>query len=151
MHEFKAEIAKPNPKSTINSYRSFGYNLSTAIADIIDNSISANADVISISYRWNGQDSFISIKDNGDGMNKDELVVAMTPGSKDPEDERSEKDLGRFGMGLKTASFSQCKRLTCVSRKANYSTIKRCWDIDFINEHEEWQLLDFISNENLLD
>lgn len=79
MHEFKAEIAKPNPKSTINSYRSFGYNLSTAIADIIDNSISANADVISISYRWNGQDSFISIKDNGDGMNKDELVVAMTP------------------------------------------------------------------------
>ena len=151
MHEFKAEIAKPNPKSTINSYRSFGYNLSTAIADIIDNSISANADVISISYRWNGQDSFISIKDNGDGMNKDELVVAMTPGSKDPEDERSEKDLGRFGMGLKTASFSQCKRLTCVYRKANYSTIKRCWDIDFINEHEEWQLLDFISNENLLD
>ena len=51
MQEFKAEIAKPNPKSTINSYRSFGYNLSTAIADIIDNSISANADSISISYK----------------------------------------------------------------------------------------------------
>lgn len=143
MHDFKAEIAKPNPKSTINSYRSFGYNLSTAIADIIDNSISANADVISISYKWNGQDSFISIKDNGDGMNKDELVLAMTPGSKDPEDERSEKDLGRFGMGLKTASFSQCKRLTCVSKRVSYSTIKRCWDIDFINDAEEWQLLDF--------
>ena len=47
MNEFtKAEIAKPNPKSTINSYRSFGYNLSTAIADIIDNSISANANEI---------------------------------------------------------------------------------------------------------
>ena len=64
----------------------------------------------------------------------------MTPGSKDPEDERSEKDLGRFGMGFENCIFSQCKRLTCVSRKANYSTIKRCWDIDFINEHEEWQL-----------
>lgn len=150
MHDFKAEIAKPNPKSTINSYRSFGYNLSTAIADIIDNSISANADVISISYKWNGQDSFISIKDNGDGMNKDELVLAMTPGSKDPEDERSEKDLGRFGMGLKTASFSQCKRLTCVSKRVSYSTIKRCWDIDFINDAEEWQLLDFISDSNFL-
>src|SRR5690606_32189738 len=76
--------------------------------------------------------------------------LAMTPGSKDPEDERSEKDLGRFGMGLKTASFSQCKRLTCVSKKANYSTIKRCWDIDFINDAEEWQLLDYISDSNFL-
>lgn len=151
MHEFKAEIAKPNPKSTINSYRSFGYNLSTAIADIVDNSISANATEISISYKWNGQDSFISIKDNGDGMNKEELVVAMTPGSKDPEEERSEKDLGRFGMGLKTASFSQCKRLTCVSKRVNFSTIKRCWDIDFINEEKEWQLLDYISDTSLLD
>lgn len=150
MHEFKAEIAKPNPKATINSYRSFGYNLSTAIADIIDNSISANADIISILYKWDGQDSFISIKDNGDGMNKEELIVAMTPGSKDPEDERSEKDLGRFGMGLKTASFSQCKRLTCVSKRVNYSTIKRCWDIDFINSEKEWQLLDYISDPNLL-
>ncbi|PQA90185.1 Histidine kinase-, DNA gyrase B-, and HSP90-like ATPase [Chryseobacterium piscicola] len=151
MHEFKAEIAKPNPKSTINSYRSFGYNLSTAIADIIDNSISANANEIAISYKWNGQDSFIAIKDNGDGMNKDELVVAMTPGSKDPEDERNEKDLGRFGMGLKTASFSQCKRLTCVSKRVNFSTIKRCWDIDFINEEKEWQLLDYISDSDLID
>ena len=62
MQEFKAEIAKPNPKSTINSYRSFGYNLSTAIADIIDNSISANASEISISSKWNGRDSYIVIK-----------------------------------------------------------------------------------------
>jgi hypothetical protein len=151
MLNFLAEIAKPNPKSTINSYRSFGYNLSTAIADIIDNSISANASEISISSKWNGRDSYIVIKDNGDGMNKDELVLAMTPGSKDPEDERSEKDLGRFGMGLKTASFSQCKRLTCVSKRANYSTIKRCWDIDFINEAEEWRLLDYISDLSFLN
>jgi HSP90 family molecular chaperone len=120
MEEYvKAEIAKPNPKSTINSYRSFGYNLSTAIADIIDNSISANADEIRLEYKWNGQDSFISISDNGTGMNKEELVMAMTPGSKDPEEIRSEKDLGRFGMGLKTASFSQCKRVSCVTKKGN--------------------------------
>ena len=70
MKEFKAEIAKPNPKSTINSYRSFGYNLSTAISDIIDNSISANANEIRLEYKWNGQDSYISICDNGIGMNK---------------------------------------------------------------------------------
>jgi signal transduction histidine kinase len=66
----KAEIAKPNPKSTINSYRSFGYNFSTAISDIIDNSISANANEIRLEYKWNGQDSFISICDNGIGMNQ---------------------------------------------------------------------------------
>jgi hypothetical protein len=146
-----AEIAKPNPKSTINSYRSFGYNLSTAISDIIDNSISANANEIRLEYKWNGQDSYISILDNGIGMNKEELVLAMTPGSKDPEEERSEKDLGRFGMGLKTASFSQCKRLTCIAKREGYATIKRCWDIDFINSANEWRLLDFISDNSFLD
>ena len=146
MPEFiKAEIAKPNPKSTINSYRSFGYNLSTAIADIFDNSISAKADEIHLSYRWNGQLTFISIFDNGVGMNKEELVLAMTPGSKDPAEERSEMDLGRFGMGLKTASFSQCKRLTCISKKDNRVN-KRCWDIDYINDQNEWQLLDYVSD-----
>jgi len=152
MEEYvKAEIAKPNPKSTINSYRSFGYNLSTAIADIIDNSISANADEIRLDYKWNGQGSFISISDNGIGMNKEELVLAMTPGSKDPEEIRSEKDLGRFGMGLKTASFSQCKRLTCITKRENYATIKRCWDIDFINSENEWQLLDYVSDNSFIE
>lgn len=149
--DYRAEIAKPNPKSTINSYRSFGYNLSTAIADIIDNSISANAGEIRLEYKWNGKDSFISISDNGIGMNRDELVMAMTPGSKDPGEERDERDLGRFGMGLKTASFSQCKRLTCITKRKNYATIKRCWDIDFINEENEWQLLDYVSDNSFLE
>lgn len=151
MKNSKAEIAKPNPKSTVNSYRSFGYNLSTAIADIVDNSISANANEITINYKWKGQDSFIFIKDDGNGMNRDELVLAMTPGSKDPDEERSENDLGRFGMGLKTASFSQCKRLTCISKRKNYCTIKRCWDIDFINEENEWRLLDYVADSTFLD
>lgn len=151
MNIIKAEIAKPNPKSTINSYRSFGYSLSTAIADIIDNSISAGADKIFLEYKWNGKDSYIAILDNGRGMHKEELVQAMTPGSKDPDEERNEKDLGRFGMGLKTASFSQCKQLTCITRKENYATIKRCWDIDFINQENEWQLLDYVSDEKFLD
>ena len=151
MNIIKAEIAKPNPKSTINSYRSFGYNLSTAIADIIDNSISAGADRIFLEYKWKGEDSYITILDNGCGMHKEELVQAMTPGSKDPDEERNEKDLGRFGMGLKTASFSQCKRLTCITKKENYAIIKRCWDIDFINQENEWQLLDYVSDELFID
>lgn len=152
MKEFiKAEIAKPNPKSTINSYRSFGYNLSTAISDIIDNSISANATEIRLDYKWNGKDSFISICDNGIGMNRDDLIIAMTPGSKDPDEERNEKDLGRFGMGLKTASFSQCKRLTCITKREGSPTLKRCWDIDFINSENEWRLLDYVSDNSFLD
>ncbi|WP_034061201.1 ATP-binding protein [Lacinutrix jangbogonensis] len=150
MHQYKAENAQPNPKSTINSYRSFGYNLSTAIADIIDNSISANATKIDIDYTWIGKESYISIIDNGNGMNLEELIQAMTPGSKDPDEIRNENDLGRFGMGLKTASFSQCKRLTVITKKLGYKTIKRCWDIDFINEVEEWVLLDYISDSKFL-
>jgi hypothetical protein len=151
MEYIKAEIAKPNPKSTINSYRSFGYNLSTAISDIIDNSISANANEIRLEYKWDGQDSFILICDNGIGMNKDELIIAMTPGSKDPEEERNENDLGRFGMGLKTASFSQCKRLTCITKRENEAAIKRCWDLDFINSENEWQLLDYVSENSFVE
>lgn len=149
--ENKAEIVEPSPKSTINSYRSFGYNLSTAIADIVDNSISANADEIHINFKWDGKSSFISIRDNGNGMNRDELVMAMTPGSKDPEEQRSEKDLGRFGMGLKTASFSQCKRLTCITKRKDDAVFKRCWDIDFINDERKWQLLDFVSDNSFLE
>ncbi len=151
MQQYKAENAKPNPKFTINSYRSFGYNLSTAIADIIDNSISATADTIKIDFLWKGEKSVISILDNGKGMNKEELVIAMTLGSKDPKALRDERDLGRFGMGLKTASFSQCKRLTVVTKKEGFATIKRCWDIDFINSEEEWTLLDYVSDESYID
>ena len=151
MHQYKAENARPNPKSTINSYRSFGYNLSTAIADIVDNSISANADLVEVDYKWEGEKSFIYIIDNGNGMNLEELIEAMTPGSKDPEEIRSENDLGRFGMGLKTASFSQCKRLTVITKKKGYKTIKRCWDIDYINQIEEWVLLDYISDSSFIE
>lgn len=150
MEIYRAEQAMPSPKSTINAYRSFGYNLSTAIADIIDNSVSAGADKIFLEYEWKGKDSYLSILDNGVGMNKDELVLAMTPGSKDPEEERSVNDLGRFGMGLKTASFSQCRKLTVISKKTGYSVVKRCWDLVFINSINSWILLDFVSDEKFI-
>lgn len=151
MDQYRAENAKPNPKSTINSYRSFGYNLSTAIADIVDNSISANSNSIELEFKWKGKDSVISILDNGKGMNLEELIIAMTPGSKDPEAFRDEHDLGRFGMGLKTASFSQCKRLTVITKKEGFAVIKRCWDIDFINSEEEWTLLDYVSDQSHIE
>lgn len=148
LSQYQAETARPNPKSTINSYRSFGYNLSTAIADIIDNSISAKSKNVYLKFLWDGQDSIIMIQDDGIGMNLEQLIIAMTPGSKNPDEVREKNDLGRFGMGLKTASFSQCKRLTVVTKSKGGPLLKRCWDIDFINESEEWFLLDYISNEN---
>ncbi len=149
--EFISEETPPVASAMINTFRAFGYNLQTAIADIIDNSISAKAENIWINYEWLGSESIVTIKDDGIGMDKDTLVKAMTPGSKDPNDERDESDLGRFGLGLKTSSFSQCKVLTVVTKKSEYKTLKRCWDLDFVNETGKWTLLDYISNQNIVE
>ncbi|RZJ91910.1 MAG: ATP-binding protein [Chryseobacterium sp.] len=142
LKNFVREEAKPKPKATINSYRSFGYNMQTAVADIIDNSISARAGNVWIEYEWEGSNSWLTIRDDGNGMDIEGLVDALTPGSKDPEDPRLSHDLGRFGMGLKTASFSQCKRLTVASRVESCSSEIRCWDLDFVNHTGEWMLLE---------
>lgn len=150
MNQFQAEQARPDPRSTINSYRSFGYSMSTAVADIIDNSISAGATVIDLIYHWAGRDSYITITDNGLGMTKDELVAAMKPGSRNPDELRDAKDLGRFGMGLKTASFSQCKRLTVASKKDG-ALRHRCWDIDYVLDKGDWLLLDYLSDPSLCE
>lgn len=141
----------PKPKATINTFRAFGYNLQTAIADIVDNSISADAQQVWIEYHWNGADSWVSITDDGKGMDLPELKEAMTPGSKDPNDVRPENDLGRFGLGLKTASFSQCKALTVLTRKKEHTLIKRSWDLDFVNETGKWCLLDYLSDEKFAE
>lgn len=141
-----SEETPPKAGAMINTFRAFGYNLQTAIADIIDNSISARAENVWIQYEWNGEKSWVTITDDGCGMDRDELIEAMTPGSKDPKDDREEHDLGRFGLGLKTSSFSQCKALTVLTRKENHNIIKRHWDLDFVNETGKWNLLDYLSD-----
>lgn len=146
-----AENAKPKPKATINSFRSFGYSLNTAISDIIDNSISAHAKTIIIETKWNGNDSYIAIQDDGIGMGLVNLIQAMTPGSKDPNEHREKNDLGRFGLGLKSASFSQSKRLTVITKTIDTSLIKRCWDLDFVNEKQDWLLLDYVSDSKFIE
>lgn len=143
------EEAPPEASAMINTFRAFGYNLRTAIADIIDNSISAKAENIWIEYKWDGAESWVTITDDGTGMNLEELKLAMTPGSKDPKDDRDEHDLGRFGLGLKTSSFSQCKRLTVATKREGFKVINRCWDLDYVNETKKWSLLDFISDKSL--
>lgn len=138
--------AEPRASSMIETFRAIGYSLETAIADIIDNSISADAKNIRIDRHWNGGKSVITIKDDGKGMTDEEVIQAMRPGSQNPLVSRSEKDLGRFGLGLKTASFSQCRKLTVLSKKADYAPIYWTWDLDYVAENNKWELISWIPN-----
>lgn len=136
-----AEFADPNPSALILPFRAFGYDLKTAIADLIDNSIKAGAKNIWIGFHWDGDASEISILDDGTGMDKEDLVKAMRPGSFDATEERDPDDLGRFGLGLKTASFSQCRTLIVITKKQKNDTNIRAWDIDEIIKNNKWRLV----------
>lgn len=135
------EIAYPGAEALIESLRAVGYSLPTAIADIIDNSISAGAQNVWLDLHWAGPKSRISIIDDGNGMSDEVLFNAMRPGSKSPMAHRSASDLGRFGLGLKTASFSQCRLLSVISKTLGEKNACRCWDLDFVAKHDEWRLL----------
>lgn len=105
----------PSAASLSESLRDLGYSLEAAIADLIDNSISADATDIQIFCDIARSIPVLAIVDNGHGLNEESVIAAMRHGSTDPREKRSPKDLGRFGLGLKTASFSQCRRLTVIS------------------------------------
>ena len=129
----------PRASSLIESLRDIGYSLQAAISDIVDNSISAFASSIEIHFCWDNESSSIVVIDNGTGMSYDELIEAMRPGSINPLDRRSKSDLGRFGLGLKTASFSQCRKVTVVSVKDGKAS--GCfWDLDYVADKNEWLL-----------
>lgn len=142
------DIVRPEADSLIQSIRAFGYTIETAIADLIDNSITAKATQIKITYGIDRYSSFVRIEDNGIGMNEKELVNAMKIGSFNPIHERQQSDLGRFGLGLKTASFSQCKRLTVKTRSKFGEELIRCWDLDIVAQEKEWILLRNCADEN---
>ncbi|MTH60030.1 ATP-binding protein [Paracoccus litorisediminis] len=129
--------ATPHAAALIEGLRDIGYSLETAISDVIDNSITAGAHRIKINTEAYSEEPYIAIIDDGDGMTEDELVAAMRPGSRNPLDTRDEPDLGRFGLGLKSASFSQCRRLTVVSRKSG-QTSAAIWDLDDVAQRNEW-------------
>lgn len=131
--------ATPHAAALIEGLRDIGYSLETAIADIIDNSITANARDIRIITETAVDNPLIAIVDDGEGMSESELIEAMRPGSRNPLETRAEPDLGRFGLGLKSASFSQCRRLTVVSRKSG-QTHAAIWDLDDVAERNEWSV-----------
>jgi len=124
------------------SLRGLGYSTPTALADIIDNSISAGANRIDIRFEWNDGAPWIHILDDGRGMNDAELENAMQLGAKNPLEERSADDLGRFGLGLKTASFSQGRRLTVASRSEGFEQACLRWDLDLLSRpgDDGWHL-----------
>jgi len=131
----------PSPSSLIESLRDIGYSMETAVADIIDNSITADAGIVWIRFAWNSDNPWLAIIDDGCGMSEDELIDAMRFGSKSPRAMRSANDLGRFGLGMKTASFSQCRHLTVLSKKSGL--LSCCaWDLDQItrDNRNEWLL-----------
>jgi len=130
----------PSPSRLVESLRDTGYSYQAAFADIVDNSIAANASNISIdiSKDFMGKDVTVAFYDDGDGMNLDELKNAMKYGS----DRRpSPKSLGKFGMGLKTASTAFCRRLAVISMRDSEPNI-RVWDIDEIIEQDDWILIE---------
>lgn len=144
---YKTASAIPEASSMIETFRAIGYSIETAVADIIDNSISASAKNIWVAFHWKGSESWLAIKDDGKGMNNQQVIRAMRPGCKNPRDTRGVKDLGRFGLGLKTASFSQCRRLSVVSKPEDGEPAFWTWDLDFVNQTGQWDLIDYLPEE----
>ena len=131
--------ATPHAASLIQSLRDIGYSCETALADIVDNSVTAGARRIEILSDLASADPAVGLLDDGRGMTANELIEAMRPGSRNPLDSRAADDLGRFGLGLKSASFSQCKRLTVMTRKAGILA-GATWDLDRVAKTDRWEI-----------
>ena len=136
--------APPKAGALMEALRGLGYSTAAALADVVDNSISAGAFEVRLRFDWDGFDSRISILDDGRGMNDPELEAAMTLGTINPLDKRATTDLGRFGLGLKTASFSQCRSLTVASKREGHKIVCLRWDLDAIASDPEggWRMLE---------
>jgi len=131
----------PSAKRLIRSLRDIGYEFIDAVADIVDNSVEAQATVIKITLQFNGEDSYLVIADNGLGMAPKEIQEALRFGSNRSYDDSD--DLGRYGLGLKTASLSQCERLTVSARRGEERVRinSYCWDLDHIESTNRWEIL----------
>lgn len=140
--KFKAaEDFTPNPINLLESNRSLGYSIEEAVSDLIDNSIAADARNISFNLNWNEGKPYFTLVDDGKGMTKKELIESFKLGSRNPNDERDAKDLGRFGCGMKTASLSQSKAFVVVTKSKNSDLEKRCLDLDYIStQNGAWKL-----------
>lgn len=135
----KTELVNPNVGNFIESIRDIGYSFEVAVADLIDNSITAGCSNLQIIMIPN-PDLIFGMLDDGSGMSEAEVVEAMRLASRNPKEIRNKDDLGRFGLGLKTASFSQCRKLTLISKKDKKFACRQ-WDLDYISLENEWLLI----------
>jgi len=134
--------ATPVPDFLIKSISEQGYSLEAAIADLIDNSVTANSSVIQVLVDTETEPFQLFLADNGDGMSAHELVNNMQFPSSNPEGVRSLEDLGRFGLGMKAASFSQTRKFTVISRKkGDDKYFGLTWDVDHLVQTKKWELL----------
>ena len=149
-----SRAAPPRASAMIEALRGLGYWTGTALADIVDNSISAQAHAVSVRFAWDGDASHVTILDDGVGMDPATLDRAMRLGERSPLESRAANDLGRFGLGLKTASFSQCRRLTVASVQGGRTSCLR-WDLDVLASSPDhgWHLLEGVEpgSEHLLE
>ena len=137
----------PKASTLMGSLRSMGYSFESAVADVIDNSLSAHAQNVRILFPMNPMDELaLGILDDGDGMTKEVLLEAMRYGCMSAEKERSEEDLGRFGMGMKSASLSQCRCLTVVSFEGK-TLNGLTWDYNHILETQDWMIQELDGSE----
>lgn len=136
-----SEDITPSASRLTGSLRDIGYDFPTAVADLIDNSVSAEADRVDIDFVYAGNKSHILITDNGHGMTAGEVTEALRFGTRKSY---SKGDLGRFGLGLKTASLSQARRLSVVSRHAPERRwiTKRTLDLDFMERTDRWRVFE---------
>lgn len=141
----KSKIVLPYAPILVESTRSIGYSFEAALADIIDNSLGKSATEVNILFS-SKDPQCVAIIDNGTGMSEAELESAMRYGSKSSLDERDKNDLGRFGLGLKTASLSQCRKLTVIT-KQNGLYNAACWDLDHIIAEQDWSLICYSGKE----
>lgn len=142
MQKLKYEVANPNPEFLIKSIAEQGYSLETALADLMDNSITANATRIEVLTKIDTEPFILFVADNGNGMDKESLRKNLQFPSKSPEELRDLADLGRFGLGLKTASFSQTRIFTVLSR--NKGTNDFCgytWDVNHLKISARWEMI----------
>lgn len=144
MHNFIKSTGKTydaTPSYKLLKTMGYGaYELKTAVADIVDNSITAEATKIEIEFHWEKdiQNCFVEIRDNGFGMNSDELESAMRFSDKGIDDERTDSDLGKYGLGMKTASFYACHCLTVISKKTGYNITAKRLDQDIVSQEHKW-------------
>ena len=136
----------PSAEIVVNSMRAMGYSFESAISDVIDNSIAVKSSLIELKFPIDPTECYVAICDNGSGMTRERLIEAMKYGSQTEDGTRAIDDLGRFGLGMKTASLSQCRRLT-VASKHQGAMSAFVWDLDVIDAKKGWYMIECSSEQ----